>query len=324
MSLEHRVKSLEDLIRPLKGWISGLSSFLSIDNLVVRGKAEVNGGLEAGATIVDGSDVAASGDVLTIDLPTGRYAISLERSGTVIGRMYKNTSGYWTFESLGGASTFDGYDFRDGANSLLLLKSGGIVFNEDGSDIDTRIESANDPNMFRVSSTEDNVYIGGWPIAGAGTSFPGTPVTNETFFRTDLGWLCYYDGSQWLTVEEFQAIEEADNGNTVNSTRNKRPVRTDYAPYFTRVEVGTKVATPNNATNYWTVDIQAFDEAETSSTSIYSFTTSGDTVGTYVRHASDANTTAANDQKVACVIAKNNLPGALDFMYTVFYRLVVT
>ncbi len=42
------------------------------------------------------------------------------------------------------------------------------------------------------------------PVTAAqGSAFPGSPATNDRFFRTDLGALFYYDGTRWLTVNRF-------------------------------------------------------------------------------------------------------------------------
>src|SRR5690242_7883896 len=37
----------------------------------------------------------------------------------------------------------------------------------------------------------------------AGSSFPGSPATNDLYYRTDRAKLYYYDGTRWLTVEEY-------------------------------------------------------------------------------------------------------------------------
>jgi hypothetical protein len=38
-------------------------------------------------------------------------------------------------------------------------------------------------------------------IEQAGTAFPGSPATNDFFYRTDLGVICQYDGTRWLGPE---------------------------------------------------------------------------------------------------------------------------
>lgn len=38
-----------------------------------------------------------------------------------------------------------------------------------------------------------------------GTSFPGSPSTNDLFYRTDLSLLCFYDGTRWLSLNQYSA-----------------------------------------------------------------------------------------------------------------------
>lgn len=46
-------------------------------------------------------------------------------------------------------------------------------------------------------------YKAGVEWMGSGTSFPGSPATNQRYFRTDLGFEYYYDGTRWLSVQLF-------------------------------------------------------------------------------------------------------------------------
>lgn len=43
-------------------------------------------------------------------------------------------------------------------------------------------------------------------IAGAGTSFPTSPSTNDVFFRTDLGILFCYNGTNWISVSPCATV----------------------------------------------------------------------------------------------------------------------
>src|SRR5688572_13447523 len=36
-----------------------------------------------------------------------------------------------------------------------------------------------------------------------GTSFPGSPSTDDKYYRTDLNLLCVYDGTRWLTTQQY-------------------------------------------------------------------------------------------------------------------------
>src|SRR3990167_1593521 len=53
----------------------------------------------------------------------------------------------------------------------------------------------------------DQTATGSWGYTGvpwsSGTSMPGTPSSNQRVTRTDLGYDYFYDGTRWLTVEEY-------------------------------------------------------------------------------------------------------------------------
>lgn len=44
-----------------------------------------------------------------------------------------------------------------------------------------------------------------------GTAFPGSPVTNDLFFRTDHGTLYFYNGSGWIATQPGGALTQAAN-----------------------------------------------------------------------------------------------------------------
>lgn len=46
-------------------------------------------------------------------------------------------------------------------------------------------------------------YKAGVEWMGQGTSFPGSPTTNQRYFRTDLGFEYYWNGTRWLTIQLF-------------------------------------------------------------------------------------------------------------------------
>lgn len=170
--------------------------------------------------------------------------------------------------------------------------------------------------------------------ASTGTSFPGAPQTNQLFFRTDLGWWCYYDGTRWLTVHETAhplAISDAANpvtysgaGNTITA---RSPYRGDYSLYVTRVATVTLVATTNNATNYWTYTLRAVVADGSSPTNVHTFNTSGDAAGAQSNHDAAPSVSPpvfASRNYFDIVVTKTLAPGALTFWSTVYYRMIVT
>jgi hypothetical protein len=162
-----------------------------------------------------------------------------------------------------------------------------------------------------------------------GTSFPTANLNdNDLFYRTDLDMLCFYDSSntQWLTVQEFAIYMSHFLNRTAAGRRgDRRKLRTDYNPYFTRIAAKSRVATPNDGSNNWDVEIRAYNLTEAASTLVYSWNTAADAL-VWVDHGGAATTAQpANDDSLDLV---NNIaagaPGNLDVVVTVFFRLVIT
>ena len=72
-----------------------------------------------------------------------------------------------------------------------------------------------------------------------GNAFPGSPASNDLFYRSDLDFLCYYDGTRWLTAHEYSVTYPPWNylvglGTNATATAGIIPLHTDYTMYFTR------------------------------------------------------------------------------------------
>lgn len=52
----------------------------------------------------------------------------------------------------------------------------------------------------------------------AGTSFPGSPATNDRYWRTDLAMEFYYDGTRWLSTQIFEKQMLPHNGATTSTS----------------------------------------------------------------------------------------------------------
>lgn len=175
----------------------------------------------------------------------------------------------------------------------------------------------------------EGLETSGIHFLGAGTSFPASPPTNGVYFRTDLGWQCYYDGAQWLTTHEYVVLpalaptscDFAANDGTAHVAR----MRTDYVPYFTRAALTTRVLTTNNGTNFWTVVLAGYNLSFGSFTNIVSYTTASDTAGTYTTHEGAVSTAnPANNTHVALSVTKTLTPGTLRVFWSLYYKLIVT
>lgn len=161
----------------------------------------------------------------------------------------------------------------------------------------------------------------------AGTSFPASPTTGFVFFRTDLGWGCYYDGTRWLTAFTtpipLLPNRTAVSVNTIWDTR----VRQDYALYVEYIALSTNVAATNNGTNFWTVTIQGVNLGLSAATTVFAPNTSGDTAATETDHSgavAAGNVAPTNNAYLRVSVGKTSAPGNLTLACTCYVRWIVT
>ena len=176
--------------------------------------------------------------------------------------------------------------------------------------IDANFNSKNSTNLF-----------------GVGTAFPASPATNDRFFRTDLGWLCYYDGTRWLTVHEYTHSTILPIGTSVsNAYLATFYQRGGYQPYFTRYAGRRYVQTTNDVSNYWTIAAVLYTQAYGGGTTLDTFSTSADgvlTTTTFDRTPNTAQTNASYGL-LAISFTKTGSPGSAFCEMTMSYRLIVT
>lgn len=161
---------------------------------------------------------------------------------------------------------------------------------------------------------------------GYGTSFPASPQTGQRYFRTDLGWLCFFDGTRWLTVHEYETVLSwfqlvgLPYGGAAPQTLLLQPIRSDYGYYLTRAQAYIRVATTNNGSNFWGMRLLH------SSSNLWDFNTSASAPDTNLFFS----TSLASAQSAATTFltvnaqSKTGAPGAVTSACTVWYRLIVT
>lgn len=167
------------------------------------------------------------------------------------------------------------------------------------------------------------------PLTSSGTAFPSGPATGMRFFRSDLGLECYYDGTRWLTLNEYECIlttSEAQaasfNATTVN-VRNGA-MRSDYAAYITRAQFYIFCGLTNNGANYFT-----YTTVDHLGNTIWSFNTSADTAN--ANNAHNASTGAFTQPPGATFQLQLNMTvsvGAPSAQFprapVFYYRLIIT
>lgn len=108
-----------------------------------------------------------------------------------------------------------------------------------------------------------------------GTSFPGSPATDDLYYRTDLDLLCFYDGTRWLTVTLYEVPFGAGAGSipfTATAGLGYLPTNSTYDLWLVDWSMTTLVLTTNDGSNNWTIKLQKTNAANTA-TDIDSFST---------------------------------------------------
>lgn len=157
----------------------------------------------------------------------------------------------------------------------------------------------------------------------SGTSFPTSPQTGYRFFRSDLGYECFYDGSQWLTCQVFEARMMALSA-TVTGENNAAatqivPNLTDYGIYLLRWESVAFVLTTNTGANYWTLRLRG-----AGSTTLASYDTSAYSVGVAVRNTITSFSSPGGYDYFNVRTETTGAPGTLTWRWAARYRLIIT
>ena len=190
--------------------------------------------------------------------------------------------------------------------------------------------------IFMDGDSGDSALIpgpqGGAGLTGAagttiakGAANPGAPALNDLFYRTDLGLLIYYDGTRWLTVNEYGWIAASPMGVTVTSTEISRfPIDSDYNTYLTRLAASTDVATTNTGANYWTINLYGVTAAG-AFVLIVAFNTAADTADVWARHPQVINALCNTTYlHLSVLVNKTGAPGVLYSSLNMGYRKIIT
>lgn len=123
------------------------------------------------------------------------------------------------------------------------------------------------------------------PLDSSGAAFPASPASGRLFFRTDLGFLCYYDGTRWLTVHEYStmlgwgdsaAVSFAAAANVVRFAS----MRSDYTPWWTRAHFSYATGAVNDGANKL-----GYTFLDSNATTLWTFDTGGDAINSTINKA---------------------------------------
>lgn len=166
----------------------------------------------------------------------------------------------------------------------------------------------------------------------SGTSFPGSPSTDDTFHRTDLDALFTYDGTRWVTLAQF-AMHFERNGSVpegISATTaayklaglgQTIKIEAVYAGFF--VSSG---ASALSASHKWVLDLHIVDSAGSAGSGFGTINIDSGSSNVFrVLTATGLSTvTLATDTVVEWSATKTGTPGNLQSWPRVLYRVIAT
>lgn len=157
----------------------------------------------------------------------------------------------------------------------------------------------------------------------SGTTFPTSPPTNTVFYRTDLGMLFYYTGTQWRSQEQYFTI-----GNTASADNflGTMAMRQDMEYVVTKLVFRSYPTSPNDATHHWHISVRGYNLALSASTTHYTFSTQADTDDAWTAREVTPTTASpgANDFWLGLYADKDSSPGAIIAYTTTYYYWIAT
>ncbi len=158
----------------------------------------------------------------------------------------------------------------------------------------------------------------------SGTSFPGSPSTNDLYFRTDRGIIYFYNGTRWLSVDLMKtdmSTQTALAPYTASGASTQFGVAFggEYDLWLEEFITNSAVVTTNTGSNYWTIPLTR----DPSATALASYTTASDTVNVNTKHRVTIGAlNGTSDGYFTCNPTKTGSPGSLYMQAMVTYRLV--
>jgi hypothetical protein len=163
----------------------------------------------------------------------------------------------------------------------------------------------------------------------ASGSFPASPAAGDRCYRSDRNLDYYYDGTRWITTSEYAVTVTAQTTAAASTTTAPVVLPTTYAPYFSSAITSISVATTNSAGNVWSFAIQGVNDAQTTTTDLFSGDTSTYGVATFVVKNwtpggtnSIATPVPTNKTYLRAFLFRNGTAGVITVSATVYYRQI--
>ena len=158
----------------------------------------------------------------------------------------------------------------------------------------------------------------------SGTAFPANKATGDRYWRTDLGLECYWDGTRWLSVNEYRAAHSLAPAWPITVTAYLGNAAVDEASiYVTRFVVVAKALNTNDGSNYWTLSFVYGNSDSYGSTTGETPDTKAVGASAWARHSGSV-AAAITVTNMSINAVKTGNPGNLYTLPAIFYRRIVT
>lgn len=179
-------------------------------------------------------------------------------------------------------------------------------------------------HLIDSAGTVTDIGSGGGGI-DSGTSFPGSPSTNDLFYRTDEARLYFYNGTRWLTTQQFREPIGGPQGISASADVGILAPWTTTDMWLETLWSSTLVNGTSDGSNFWTCELRHRTTANASS-GIVNFTTATNTTVNW--HKRGTAIGALFDPTTYGVLflnaAKTSAAGSLFAGFSLEYRLVGT
>ena len=206
-----------------------------------------------------------------------------------------------------------------------------ILLAEQGSDPTTP-----DSGYWRAYAKSDGLYViddagattgpfgtGGGGGISSGSSFPGGPSTNDLFFHTTYQLLFFYDGTNWLSANQYQSTLSIQGAVLPLSSTDSffSPLlAASLDCWIDKIYADSAVLTTNDGSKYWTVNFQPGPGYGSS----WSFTTASDTHDVHTAHVLTVGEATGTNKYLQATMTKTSTPGNLYLFATALYRIIGT
>ena len=191
------------------------------------------------------------------------------------------------------------------------------------------------PTASSIPISDTDGTLDSWVTTAASSDFPVSPSAGDQYFRTDLGLDCYYDGTRWLTKNEYaeNTFESDTDGLLYDSTGSTYYVgagivlSVTYPVYITRVASIIFVTDTNDGSNYWNLLLYGYQQNYAGGTLFATISTATITVSeeTASEVAASTNLHGTDNKIFKLKLTRSGSPGNIYIESAlIYYRKIIT